>query len=59
MYRIDKFMMILSLHLQRLLFRAIFFFHFRKIRHCRGCCFTCKDFDFCMETTKQICSGQK
>ena len=44
MYRIDKFMMILSLHLQRLLFRGIFFFHFRKIRHCRGCCFSCKDY---------------
>ncbi len=59
MYKIDKIFMSVSMHFQRLIFRAIFFFHFRKIRQCNGCCFICKNFDFCMETTKQLYQKSK
>ena len=53
MNQIDKIMMNGFRQLEYHLNKLFYYFMFRDCKNCRSFCFTCKDFDSCMETTKK------
>lgn len=52
MNRLDVFLMDLSRHLTRFLYRLMYFIMFRKKADCKHFCITCEFFDTCMEDVK-------
>ena len=59
MNRLDVFLMDLSRHLTRFLYRLMYFIMFRKKADCKHFCITCEFFDTCMEDVKSQYASER